>query len=56
MWKVQSLIDELNHRAKKHWITGKAIDEQTIGFREEWDEVEDLLQKGGGRIPVRCTG
>jgi hypothetical protein len=35
MWKVQSLIDELNYRARKHWITGKwvAIDEQTIGFK-----------------------
>ena len=35
MWKVQSLINELNHRAKKHWIPGKcvAIDEQTIGFK-----------------------
>ncbi len=35
MWKVQSLLDELNHRARKHWIPGKwvAINEQTIGFK-----------------------
>jgi hypothetical protein len=35
MWKVQSLLDELNHRARKHWVPGKwvAIDEQTIGFK-----------------------
>ena len=35
MWMVQSLIDELNYRAHKHWISGKyvAIDEQTIGFK-----------------------
>jgi len=35
MWKVQSLIDQLNYRARKHWIPGKwvAIDEQTIGFK-----------------------
>ncbi len=36
MWKVQSLINELNYRARLHWIPGKwvAIDEQTIGFKE----------------------
>jgi hypothetical protein len=35
MWKVQSLLDELNHCARKHWIPGRwvAIDEQTIGFK-----------------------
>ncbi len=35
MWKVQSLLDELNHRAKKNWIPGEwvASDEQTIGFK-----------------------
>jgi hypothetical protein len=35
MWKVQSLLDELNCCARKHWIPGKwvAIDEQTIGFK-----------------------
>jgi hypothetical protein len=35
MWKVQSIIDELNHHARKHWIPGKwvVIDEQTIGFK-----------------------
>ena len=35
MWKAQSLVDELNYRAIKHWVPGKwvAIDEQTIGFK-----------------------
>jgi hypothetical protein len=35
MWKVQSLVDELNYWARKHWVPGKwvAIDEQTIGFK-----------------------
>jgi hypothetical protein len=35
LWKVQSLIDELNHHGRKYWIPGKwvAIDEQTIGFK-----------------------
>ena len=35
LWKVQSLLTELNHQAKKMWLTGKwvSIDEQTLGFK-----------------------
>ena len=35
LWKVQSLLDELNHQAKKMWLPGKwvSIDEQTLGFK-----------------------
>jgi hypothetical protein len=34
MWKVQSLIDRLNHQAWKHWLSGKwvVIDVQTISY------------------------
>ncbi len=35
LWKVQTLIDELNEQASRMWVPGKfvAIDEQTIGFQ-----------------------
>ena len=35
LWKIQSLLDELNHQAKKMWLTGRwvSIDEQTLGFK-----------------------
>jgi hypothetical protein len=35
LWKVQTLIDELNEQASCMWLPGKfvAIDEQTIGFQ-----------------------
>jgi len=35
LFKIQLLLDELNHQAKKMWVTGKwvAIDEQTLGFK-----------------------
>ncbi len=35
MWKVQSLVAELNYRARQNWIPGEcvAIDKQTIGFK-----------------------
>jgi hypothetical protein len=35
LWKIQPLLDELNHNAKKMWTTGKwvSIDEQTLGFK-----------------------
>ncbi len=38
LWKVQTLIDELNEQASCMWVPGKfvAIDEQTIGFRACW--------------------
>jgi hypothetical protein len=52
MWKVQSLLDELNHRARQHGIPGKwvAIDEQTIGFKGRSGMKLRILYKreGGG--------
>jgi hypothetical protein len=35
MWKVQSLVAELNYRARQIWIPGEciAIDKQTFGFK-----------------------
>ena len=35
LWKIQTLLDELNHNARKMWTTGKwvSIDEQTLGFK-----------------------
>ena len=35
LWKVQTLLDELNFNGKRVWVTGKwvSIDEQTLGFK-----------------------
>ena len=35
LWKVQTLLDELNAQASRMWVPGKflAVDEQTIGFQ-----------------------
>jgi len=35
LWKVQSLLHELNNQAQKMWTTGRcvSIDEQTLGFK-----------------------
>jgi hypothetical protein len=50
LWKVQSLIDELNHCARKYWIPGKwvAIDEQMIGFKGRSGMKLHIYYKGEG--------
>ncbi len=50
LWKVQTLIDELNKQASRMWVPGKfvAIDKQTINFQGSLGLKVRITYKGEG--------
>ena len=50
LWKVASILDELQKNAQHCWVTGQfvAIDEQTIGFKRKHGLALHILYKREG--------
>ena len=58
-YKVDSFLKHLQMVSMSAWRLGRDIsgDEQTIGFSGTlFQQVEDHLQGGGRRFPMRCIG